>query len=176
MDDAAVAAGIRRVITFVRGVTLDFPDLPPERQPSWVSQVVNQFANPGTGAEDNVAIGYAAKDNTYRQTAYQIEEDEALIIRGQLPRCRFANVMLWNKHMQTMPYRGRQVSLNRTQIQFDEEGRFRLVVAHKDPKSPNWLDAAGSRTGTIFWRIQLAEGTVPPLSTELVPLRKAATA
>ena len=38
MDDAAVAAGIQRVINFVRGATIDFPDFPPEVMPAWVSR------------------------------------------------------------------------------------------------------------------------------------------
>ncbi|MBW1886209.1 MAG: DUF1214 domain-containing protein, partial [Deltaproteobacteria bacterium] len=171
MGDAEVAAGIRRVVTFVRSVTLDF--LPPERLPSWVSQQVNQFVNPAEG-ENNQSIGYAAMDNRYRQTNYEIETDEALVIRGRFPRCRFANVVLWNHHMQTPPYRRRRVSLNRRQVASEDDGSFRIVVAHRDPGLPNWIDAAGARTGTIFWRFQLSEDSIPPLSAELVPLQRVA--
>jgi hypothetical protein len=169
MGDAEVAAGIRRVVTFVRSVTLDF--LPPERLPSWVSQEVNQFANPAEG-ESNQSIGYAAKDNQYRQTNYEIETDEALVIRGRFPRCRFANVVLWNHHMQTPPYRRRRVSLNRRQVAYEDDGSFRIVVAHRDPGVPNWIDAAGARTGAIFWRFQLSEDAIPPLWAELVPVQR----
>ncbi|MBW2244115.1 MAG: DUF1214 domain-containing protein [Deltaproteobacteria bacterium] len=171
MDDAAVAAGIRRVVTFVRSVTVDFPDLPPERMPNWVSRELNQFNNPPDD-ENNMSVGYAAKDNVYRQAGYEIELDEALVIRGRFPRCRFANVMVWNHHMQTPPYRRRQVSLNRVQMHYESDGSFRIVVAHRDPGVPNWIDAAGARTGTIFWRFQLPEGDVPPLHAELRPWKE----
>lgn len=171
MDDAAVAAGIRRVVTFVRSVTVDFPDLGPDRMPNWASPKLNHFVNP-KGSETNLSIGYAAKDNVYRQCGYEIEEDEALVIRGRFPRCRFANVMVWNHHMQTPPYRGRQVSLNRNQVSYEDDGSFEIVVSHQDPGVANWIDAAGARTGTIFWRFQLPEEDISPLESELLPLKK----
>ncbi len=61
MDDAAVAAGIQRVINFVRGETIDFPDLPPEVMPAWVSREVNRFSGSEAG-ESNTEIGNSAKD------------------------------------------------------------------------------------------------------------------
>ncbi len=167
MDDAAIAAGIRRVIHFVRGATIDFPDLPPEVMPAWVSREVNRFSGPEPG-ESNTEIGYAAKDIDYRQTLYEIEPDQALIMRGRFPRCRFANVVLWNHRLQTPPYRYRRVSLNRRQVRHEPDGSFRIVVAHCDPGTPNWIDAAGLPSGMLFWRFLLPEEEVAPIETELV--------
>jgi hypothetical protein len=170
MDDAAIAAGVRRVIAFVRGATLDFPDLPPEVMPAWVSNEVNRF-DPSAYDESNAEIGYAAVDNAYLQTRYAIGPDEALVMRGRFPRCRFANVVLWNHRLQTPPYRHRRVSLNRNQVVYERDGSFRMVVAHRDPGVPNWLDAAGLPTGMIFWRFLLPDENVAPIQTELVDLR-----
>jgi hypothetical protein len=140
MDDAAIAAGIRRVVHFVRGATLDFPELPPEVMPAWVSNEVNRF-DASAYDESNAEIGYAAVDNAYLQTRYEIGPD---------------------------PYRHRRVSLNRRQVRYEPDGRFALVVAHRDPGVANWLDAAGLPTGMIFWRFLLPEENVPPIETELV--------
>jgi hypothetical protein len=167
MDDATIAAGIQRVINFVRGATLDFPDLPPEVMPSWVSNEINQFDNSEYG-ESNTEIGYAAKDNAYLQTRYELDPNQALVLRGRFPRCRFANVVLWNHRLQTPPYRFRRVSLNRRQMQYERDGSFEIVVAHRDPGRPNWLDAAGLRTGMIFWRFLLPEENAPPIEAEVV--------
>jgi len=167
MDDAAIAAGIRRVINFVRGVTVDFPELPPEVMPAWVSNEINRFDNSAYD-ESNMEIGYAAKDNAYLQTRYELGPDQALIMRGRFPRCRFANVVLWNHRLQTPPYRHRRVSLNRRQVHYAQDGSFEMVVAHRDPGVPNWLDAAGLGTGMIFWRFLLPEENAPPIETELV--------
>jgi hypothetical protein len=167
MDDAAIGAGVRRVINFLRGATLDFPDLPPEVMPAWVSNEVNRFDNAAYD-EANSEIGYAAVDNAYLQTRYSLGPDEALVMRGRFPRCRFANVVLWNHRLQTPPYRHRRVSLNRNQVQYEQDGSFQMVVAHRDPGVPNWLDTAGLPTGMIFWRFLLPEEKVFPIEAEVI--------
>lgn len=166
-DDASIAAGIRRVIHFVRGATIDFPELPPEVMPAWVSNVPNEFDN-SSYDESNTEIGYAAADNAYLQTRYELGPDDALVMRGRFPRCRFANVVLWNHRLQTPPYRYRNVSLNRNQIRYEADGSFEIVIAHRDPGTPNWIDAAGLSTGMVFWRFLLPEEPVPPIETEVV--------
>ena len=35
--------------------------------------------------------------------------------------------------------------------------RHTIVRAHNDPGVPNWLDTAGHREGTVFWRFMLPE-------------------
>jgi hypothetical protein len=167
MDDAAVAAGIRRVINFARALTIDFPDISPEVMPAWVSSEVNQFDNSSYDAS-NTEIGYAAKDNAYLQTRYELEPDQALVMRGRFPRCRFANVVLWNRRLQTPPYRYRRVSLNRRQVHYTADGSFEIVVAHRDPGVPNWIDPAGIREGMIFWRFLLPDEQTPPIEAEVV--------
>ena len=168
MDDAAIAAGIRRVINFVRGATIDFPDLPPEVMPAWVSSEINRFASPEVDGESNAEIGFAAVDNDYRQTRYELELDQALIMRGRFPRCRFGNVVIWNHCLQTPPYRHRPVSLNRNQIQYESDGSFEVVMAHRNPGVPNYIDAAGLTTGMLFWRFLLPEEMAPNIETEVV--------
>lgn len=168
MDDQAVVAGIRRVIHFVRGVTIDMRRAGDIEVP-WVSREPNVLRNP-TGHDGNLAIGYAARDNVYRQAPYQLGPNEALEIRGRFPRCRFANVMVWNHHMQTPPYPGRRVSLNRRQVRYESDGSFRIVIAHRNPGVPNWIDTGGAPSGTIFWRIQLPEEELAPLRTRVYAL------
>jgi hypothetical protein len=170
MDDAALAAGIQRVINFVRSATVDAQNpLDSKARPPWVSVTPNQFANSASD-DGNEAIGYAAKDNVYRMAPYLLQPDQALVIRGSFPRCRFANVVLFNKHIQTAPNRYRRVSLNRRQTTLQADGRFEIVVAHRDPGMPNWLDTAGAPLATIFWRFQLPEEPIAPLETEVISL------
>jgi hypothetical protein len=168
MDDAAIAAGIRRVINFTKGATVDFPDFPPEMMPAWVSNTINQFDN-SDYTESNAEIGFAAVDNAYLQARYDIGPDQALIMRGSgWPRCTFANVVLWNHRLQTPPYRYRNVSLNRNQVKCNDDGSFEIVIAHSDPGVDNWLDAAGQTTGMIFWRFLLPLEAPSAIVAELV--------
>ena len=166
-DDASIAAGLRRVRNFVRGITLGFPDLPPEVMPAWVSNEVNQFDNSAYD-ESNAEIGYAAVDNAYLQTRYELGPDQAMIMRGRFPRCRFANVVVWNHRLQTPPYRYRRVSLNRNQVEYLDDGSFEIVLAHRDPGVPNWIDLAGLPAGMVFWRFLLPDESPPAITAEVV--------
>jgi hypothetical protein len=69
-------------------------------------------------------------------------------------------VCLWNRFQQTLDYANRPVSLNRRQTQLESDGSFRIVVAHRDPGLPNWLDTEGRALGIVFWRFFLAEGAI----------------
>ena len=167
-DDDATAANIRRAIAFLRSVTVDWGHnpMPPGAIP-WVSAEPNAFTNPPAD-DGNLAIGYAAADNVYRSARWELGPDEALVITGRFPRCRFANIVLFNNHMQTPNHDRRLVSLNRVQTAYEDDGSFRMVLAHRDPGGENWLDPRGLPRGTMFWRFLLPEEQVPDLHTELL--------
>lgn len=164
--DASIAEGIRRVTNFVTS-TLNPPN--PGLPLAWVSQVPNQF-NPPVEENGNDAIGFAAVDNVYAMAPFVLKPDEALVMTGRFPKCRFSNVVLWNRFIQTVDYTYRQTSLNRRQVAFEDDGSFRMVVAHTDPGVPNWLDTEGHTIGTIFWRFQLPEEPLTAIETEVVPV------
>ena len=105
---------------------------------------------------------------------YAIAPDEALVLRGRLPACRFANVMLWNRYLQSYDYMNRRISLNRRQMQFEPDGSYRIVIAHRDPGVPNWLDSEGRTTGQVYWRIMLPEAAVETPQGRARPARVAA--
>ncbi|WP_419918596.1 DUF1214 domain-containing protein [Candidatus Poriferisocius sp.] len=168
-DDESCAQSLERVATFLRSVTVDWPAGRPENVPEWSSIEPNRFTNPPLDA-GNRAIGYAAADNAYRSTRYQLTPDQALEIRGRFPQCRFANVVLNNRFIQTPPYRHRRVSLNRRQTTLEADGSFRMILAHRDPGVPNWLDTAGAPTGTVFWRYLLPTEQPEQLQTQVLPI------
>jgi len=164
--DAEIAAGIRRVAAFLQGNVIPMNaggDL------AWVSRVPNQFPPPKKDASHE-NITYAARDNVYSMAPWVLQPDQALVIRGRFPQCRFANVVLFNRFLQTLNYDERQVSLNRAQTVLGEDGSFEMVLAHRDPGRPNWLDTEGRPYGIVFWRFQLPEGDIAPLATEVITL------
>jgi hypothetical protein len=165
-SDADIAAGLRRVTQFVRGNMIPMTgggDIP------WVSRVPNQLPTP-VQDDSNTAITYAAKDNVYSMAPFVLGPKQALIIRGRFPKCRFANVVLFNRFLQTLNYEERQISLNRAQTEQDDQGNFEMVIAHRDPGHPNWIDTEGRPYGMMFWRFQLPEGEIAPLKTLVVDL------
>jgi hypothetical protein len=169
-SDASVAAGLRRVATFVRSRTLESPPPGKRQQPAFVSTVPNQFPTPVKPGD----LGLAAADAAYSMAPYLLGPDQALLVRARWPRCRCANVDLWNRHMQTYDYANRRVSLNRKQTRLDADGAFRLVIAHRDPGVPNWLDTEGRPFGIVFWRFMLPEGEIETPKAEVVAFDQAA--
>jgi hypothetical protein len=165
-NDTDIAVGIRRVTTFVKGNVIT---MSADKSPSWVSRVPNQFVPPKKD-DSHEAITYAARDNIYSMAPFVLGSDQALLIRGRFPDCRFANVVLFNRFLQTLDYEERSVSLNRAQTVLDADGNFEMIVAHRDPGRPNWLDTEGRPYGIMFWRFQLPEGDIAPLETEVITL------
>jgi hypothetical protein len=164
-DDAEIAARIHTITRFVRSmlVMTVASNASGAAAPAWFSTTPNQFSAPGKWLSET---GYGNLHAHYAAAPFVLMPDEALIIEVQLPQCRFANLVLWNRYMQTFDHTRRQVSLNRSQMQFDAGGRFRIVLAHRDPGVPNWLDTEGRSSGVMYWRYLLASTEVPtPVAT-----------
>ncbi len=171
-DDATVAAAWRRVERFVRGRTLDQSKPGAREQPEWVSTTPNEFPKPQVPGD----FAFSAFDAAYTMAPYMLGPDEALVITGRWPSCRFANVSLWNRYLQTYDYAHRPVSRNRANTTLEPDGSFRIVLAHEDPGVPNWIDTEGRAFGLVFWRYFLAEGDIEaPVATvvKLADLRSA---
>jgi len=164
-SDASVAAGIRRVAGLVRELTVDRPPQSSAQPRTWVSRVPNVFPPPGKPGD----LGLAAFDAAYAMAPFLIGPDEALVIRARWPQCRYGNVCLWNRHLQTLDYATRSISLNRAQTVADADGRFTAVIAHSDPSVPNWLDSEGRPFGIAYWRFMLPEGDIETPQAEVVP-------
>jgi hypothetical protein len=163
-DDASVAAGFRRVTNYVRTRTVDMGPPMQGEQPPFVSREPNSFPPPVPPADHSLA----AIDASYSMAPYVLGPDEALLITARWPECRFANVNLWNRHMQTFDYVHRSVGLNRAETVLEPDGSFRVVIAHRDPGVPNWLDTEGRPFGLVFWRFFLPEGPIDQPVAEVV--------
>jgi hypothetical protein len=169
-SDASVAEGIRRVVRFVRSRTLEQPPMAEREQPPFVSLVPNQFPPPVKPGD----FGLAAFDAAYSMAPYLLGPEEALVMTGRWPQCRCANVSLWNRHLQTLDYANRPVSRNRAQTRLEADGSFRMVLAHRDPGVPNWIDTEGRPFALVFWRFMLPEGPIETPSAEVVPFDRIA--
>ena len=160
LDDATIAERMAEGIAFLRQVTNGQGRPGQPSQVPFVSNIPNDVAVPFSFRDSGLPVPGAA-DIHYSQGRWDLAPDEALVMTGTLPLAVFTNVMLWNAHMQTLDYRNRQSSLNATQIAFELDGSYRIVIAHRDPGMDNWLDTGGHRQGRIFWRFLLPE-TDPP--------------
>lgn len=79
----------------------------------------------------------------YQRGAWQLLPDQALLIEGRMVPARHMSVLLYSRFLNSLDYRNRQVSLTGPRIRTDADGRFRIVIAGRDPGMPNWLDTEG---------------------------------
>jgi hypothetical protein len=162
--DSSVAEGIRRVANFLESRTLGMGRPGENEQPDFVSKVPNELPKPVKPG----SFALAAADAAYSMTLYMLGADQAMVIKGRWPECRCANIMLWNRYMQTYDFSNRQVSLNRKQTVLEDDGSFRIVLAHEDPGVPNWIDTEGRQVGLIFCRFMLPESDIVTPQIEVV--------
>ena len=100
----------------------------------------------------------------YYDGIHEITEDEALIVETDLPRTsRYWQILVADDRFCTVDWVNRQSSLNDHQARIDTDGRFRAVVAHRDPGVHNWLDAAGLPSGVLQLRWNRASDHPDPV-------------
>ncbi len=169
LDDATFAGRLRDGVAFLRQCTLG-QALPGTPSPApFMANEPNRVGEPWSFRNAGVDAA-GAVDIFYSMGRWDLGADDALVMRGTIPPSRFTNVMLWNRHMQTLEYVHRQSSLNTEQIACEADGSYVIVVSHRDPGVANWLDTAGHRTGTIFWRYLLPDLDPTMAECEVVPV------
>lgn len=93
------------------------------------------------------------KGQFYYEGAYDLADDEALIVSARAPaHCLYRSIILTNEIYETTDWVNNQSSLNDAQAPLDKDGVLRIVVSARDPGVPNWLDTAGHRQGAIQGR------------------------
>jgi hypothetical protein len=115
-------------------------------------------------------FGWAAGDAAYAMGAYELAEEEALVIRGRSPECAFWNMCLWNPLLHTYNYDYERVTINGAQVEYEPDGSWTIVVAARRPQHSNWVSTAGHAGGRIWFRWFLPSETPEQPQVEVVPV------
>jgi len=100
-----------------------------------------------------VTTGWAAGDAAYAMGAFELGDDQALVVRGRSPECRFWNLCLWTPFLTTYNYvYDEPVAVNGHRVAYEADGSWTIVVAPRDPVHPNWVSTAGHRRGRLWFR------------------------
>jgi hypothetical protein len=140
-DDADLARRLRAVRTWVREQAGIVP-LPMGE--------ANTVAEPYPVPE--VTYGWAAGDAAYAMGWFDLAPGDVLVIEGHSPECAFWNLCLWNRFLHTYNYDYERVTINGSQIEYNPDGSWTIVVADRDPGRPNWLSTAGHPRGLLWFR------------------------
>ena len=163
LSDSGVADRLRSMGTFVR-----FAAGASSRVAAVVASRPNEFT---LNSNESVTAFFPTPDNEYVAGWYRLGRDEALLVEGTPPRARYWSATLMNRWMESLEYRYHPISINDAHARLEPDGSFRLVVAHADPKVPNWLDTAGHREGYILLRSLQSEAPVSPPRCRVVPFK-----
>jgi hypothetical protein len=115
-------------------------------------------------------FGWAAGDAAYTMGSFDLADDEALVIRGRSPECAFWNLCLWNPFLHTYNYDYERVTINGGQIEYEPDGSWTIVIAHRDPGRPNWVSTCGHPRGRIWMRWFLPDETPTRPTVEVVQI------
>jgi hypothetical protein len=112
-----------------------------------------------------------ADDIYYGNDFYRLGPDEAMLIETELPDARYWQFQLCDLWFRSADWARRATSINHAQARLDSDGRFRCVVAHRDPGVANWLDTAGEPEGLVQYRWIWSRDNPHPTS-RIVPFNR----
>jgi hypothetical protein len=100
---------------------------------------------------------------------FELAPDEALYIETDVPDARYWGLQLaTNAWFEQVDPIHRISSINQKQAHIDSDGRVRMVLAHEDLGTPNWLDTGGHHDGLLTFRWFWPKGDDPTPTTRLV--------
>jgi hypothetical protein len=150
-----------------------------DRATRWVEQSIDYWAAYVAASRDLLEHNTFTPPNTpsggapsiaYGGGCFDLGPDEALLIEHDAPDAHYWN---WSVHQlhwfDSGAWDERPMSCNGHQAHVDTDGRVRIVVAHRDPGAPNWLDTEGKPIGMCVYRYVGAH-TKPVPSARVVPL------
>src|SRR5437764_15214740 len=99
---------------------------------------------------------------------WQLAPDEALLVDLVPPECAYWNFQLGNIWAECLDKR-RAISRNVATAIPEADGSVRLVVAHRDPGHPNWIDTCAHAHGIMGLRLVRAKSH-PAATTRVVSI------
>ena len=104
------------------------------------------------------STGGGQSTNLYAGGVFELGPDEALVIENRISVTpQYIGFQLGNLWGESIEYANNTGSLNGHQMHVDADGVRRLVVAHRDPGVPNWLDTTGHAEGFLTARWAYSE-------------------
>ncbi len=89
----------------------------------------------------------------YAHGYWALGPEQALLIDVPPSENEFWNLQIDNYWMESLDYRYFTIHLNKRTTRYRADGGATLVLAHRDPGVPNWLDTAGHDLGTMLYRV-----------------------
>jgi hypothetical protein len=124
----------------------------------------------GEWEADQVAWQHGNHTTYFQDAFWEIAANEAMIIEmDALPTASFWSLIFTNFWMESLDYRYHSMYLNNSSAVLQPDGSLRVIVAHRDPGLPNWIDTAGHSRGAMVWRWNDVDQTPSLPRSRVVP-------
>ena len=179
--DELIAYRLDLANDFIRRHTILMPQPDPTTAPPFFALLPNKIGIPQKWKRGEEGMG--AVDIAYAAGRFRLEDGEALILKGAVPRCRFGNVVLWNRFLQTFDYSDYDMHPVFHTLETPSNGQeyapFTIVLSKQRPENyeGKWMYTEGRPMGTVFFRFLLPEGEkyeYQRIETTVVPVREVA--
>ncbi|HIG70784.1 MAG TPA: DUF1214 domain-containing protein [Myxococcales bacterium] len=133
-----------------------------DRSANWIEKTAvywNAYTERGWDHATPNAVGKAgaakggADNILYGSCFWQLAPEQALVLECDRPDADYwgftIHTMGW---LESADFADRQTSLSGHQMHFDRDDRMRVVLAHRDPGVPNWIDIGGRERGLLVYR------------------------
>ena len=95
--------------------------------------------------------------NQYIGGWFKLAPDEAICVEGKDVPCRYWNLQILTRYLESGDYRHHKVGIQKNQIVKDADESFRIYAAAVDPGTANWISTQGYTNAQILIRTLLAE-------------------
>lgn len=140
----AVDAGLASAAAWVAGTAALFAD--------WAEGFARQPNQLPLFDPEVAAAAHGDPNIVYYHGYWELGPEEALVVEVTPPACEYWNFQINNHWMESLDWRHHRIALNHHGARLEPDGSVRVVLAHRDPGHPNWLETAGHRRGTMCWR------------------------
>ncbi len=155
LDPATLDQALQASAAFVKGTANIFAD--------WAEGYAEKPNELNTMPDTVRDSAHAAPGQIVHHGYWKLGPEEALVVSATPPACSYWNFQLDNYWMESLDYRYHPITLNKHSIQLENDGSFRIVIAHRDPGVPNWMDTAGHAHGTMAMRWHAAVDPPRPI-------------
>ncbi len=145
------------------------PDLSPmahaaalDRAATWVEASVVLWNTYATALRGHIPVNQlqaplkpvgGAENMLHGAGRWDLRPEQALLIEFDQPDVTYWSVQTYVLDwMVPLDFTNRVTSLNDGQLRQDDDGTFRIVLAHRDPGVHNWLDTTGLKEGLFTYR------------------------
>ncbi|MDG2308646.1 MAG: DUF1214 domain-containing protein [Candidatus Binatia bacterium] len=120
-----------------------------------------------------LAFAQGDPNTSYNYGYWELGPGDAFVIEFTPPSCEYWNLQIGNHWLESLDFRHHRTHVNHETAVAGPDGSVRVVVAHRDPGVPNWLDTAGHTRGGLALRFVGAR-EIPEPRTEVVPVGRLA--